>query len=100
MNRNLRARLARLEEAHRVDPVVLHFADTNEPPLTISGTAKNFFRLIAALGDNDHPPQLLRDTLFQLDGLRNAVRIEGRSAQLFSLAQALAIGPAPDNPQV
>lgn len=92
-------RLSKLEDAKRVDPVVLHFNDGNKTPMTIAGTASNFFRLVGAIKDYRRPGQLIRGVLLQLDLVRRAVHIEGRNAQLFGLAQALVKGPVPYNQQ-
>lgn len=100
MNRgSIGRRLAKLEAARHVDPLILHFEDGNKTPMTIAGSAKNFFRLVEAIADYNRPGTLLQGALFELDLLRRATHIEGRSAQLFALAQALVKGPAPKNLQ-
>ena len=90
MKHSLSARLAKLEAVRSVHPITLYFE--NGAPITINGTAKNFFRIVTALTE--------RQPLSDLGLLRRAARIEGASAQLFALAQALAKGPAPDSPQL
>lgn len=93
MKPSLRERVTKLEELLRIDPLVLHFTDVDEEPMTFAGTARSFFRIMTAM-DN---PQASQEAQLQLDGLRRAERIEGRSAQLFYLGKALAMGPAPDS---
>jgi hypothetical protein len=68
----------------------------NKTPMIIAGTAKNCFRMMGAI--DKHWPEVSRDVLFELDLVRRATRIEGRSAQLFYLARALIRGPVPDDP--
>ena len=43
MNRSLSARLAKLEAARRVDPVILHFEDGNKTPMAVNLTLSGLF---------------------------------------------------------
>lgn len=100
MNRgSIGRRLTKLEAARLVEPVILHFEDGNKTPMTIAGTAKNFFRLVSAMGEYGRPGAVLQGALLELDLLRRAARIEGGSGELFSLVQALIRGPVPDDPE-
>jgi hypothetical protein len=92
MNSGLRNRLAKLEAARHVHPVVLYFADeAARGARRIDASTKNFFRIIRAITDEPD--------LQELGYIRDAVRIEGPDKQLFCLARALAQGPVPDNQQ-
>jgi hypothetical protein len=106
MNRSLSARLAKLEAARLVEPIILHFDDgKTKTPMIIQGAVKNFLRIVDAIpAYNNASPRFMRGVFLDLYLLCRAARIEGRSAQLFSLARALALGPAPTpddpNPEV
>lgn len=90
-------RLAKLEEARRVDPVVLHFEDWNKTPMRIDGSAKNFRRLMSVMEEYHRPGvRRMQGALLELDLVRRAARIEGPSASLFSLLQSIAQDPVPD----
>jgi hypothetical protein len=89
MNRGLLLRLAKLEAKRREDPIILNFADAR-PSRSINGTSRHFFRLIDQL-NSKFPKD--SQTLCELKQLREATSIDGRNAQLFALAQALAKGP-------
>jgi len=94
--RAVERRLTKLEAKLGAHPIILHFADGNKTPMTIAGTARNFFRLVAAI--DKEWPEIPRSVLLELDLLRRAIRIEGCNAQLFYLAQALIQGPVSDDP--
>jgi hypothetical protein len=87
MNRSLSARLAKLEAARLVEPIILHFDDgKTRMPMIIQGTVKNFFRIVDAIpAYNNASPRFMRGVFLALYLLCRAARIEGRSAQLFSL---------------
>jgi hypothetical protein len=89
MNRGLLLRLAKLEAKRREDPILLSFMD-GTPRVTINGTTRHFFRLIGEL--NGKSPTDAQAAC-ELERLREATSIDGRNAQLFALAQALAKGP-------
>jgi hypothetical protein len=67
----------------------LHFAHPN-PSCAIDGTTKHFFRLI-----NELKREFLHDgaSYRELQLLAMSESIEGKNAQLFGLARALAQGP-------
>ena len=89
MNRSTMLRLVKLEAKRREEPIILHFAHPN-PPIAINGTTKYCFRLMRELKS-----EFLQDgeAYGDLRRLVMAETIEGKNAQLFGLAQALARGP-------
>ncbi len=97
MRRELLNRVRALEQAIQVDAwLTLTFPDGEQQKLL--GRATHFFRLRDLLLDPDafeatHPRGVLKMAEQDLEALRRAVHIEGDSAQMFSLLQALALGP-------
>lgn len=109
MNRGIYNRVRKLEHHLQVG-VELTLYDDNSPEGwgrcfgNMKGSTKEFFRLVDwMLMDENAIPEGQGENWalaqMKLNSLRRATRIEGRSAQLFSLLRALALGPVEEEPE-